>query len=398
VTYGLLVLLTIVFLLGTARFTRKEYVSHILNWGFLADSRFGVGLLTHQFIHGDFWHLLGNGIFLLAFGSAVELKLGHAAVVVVYLISGVTGAWAFGMTASPITIPVSATESFQFIPPLIGASGAIAGFIGCLMPSVPTLRIRILVGFRFHWRVYPVEAWIVCILYVLKEFFWHLLLAGQGGVAYMAHVGGATGGVIVGALVIPKLGLLAIPSAAPAAEPAEAPSPSGSKPVPVLRSRRSRRPRCAVEPTPQVETPTPEPASPPPPPPPPESRVFKTSMGDVQPRQDLSAVSGVWARDWRHAEIQQKLTKARAMEKRSSHAQRAFDFYNTLLNDKTVAAGHGLYCGWRICVMLHRAGKQKMYMALAKKLLANRLPPEFDRAIRQTAALAQAALKERNVR
>ena len=441
VTYALLVFLSVVFLLGTAQCTDKELILHTLNWGFIAERNFGIGLLTHQFIHGDFWHLLGNGLFLLAFGAAVELKLGHAALLVVYLVSGITGAWAFGITASPVSLNLG-SKFISFIPPLIGASGAISGLIGCLLPLVPNLRIRLLIGFRFHWSVYPVKAWIVCILYFLKEVLWHLLLAGKSNTAYMAHVGGIIGGVFVGVLIIPQLGKVGLLLSNAVAKPArakakfaskaprrvqkprpqsspsrEAPSATATGTAPKTPSAAARVPAQEAPSAAKVESPTEMPSAtgaalsrerpsestskaqrsdehprereln--------ESRVYNTHIGEVEEKQDLCKVSSTWASTWQQAELQRKLNKARKMEKKTEHAQKALDFYNSVLNDKSIPGGHRAYAGWRICLMLHRSGRPKMCLALAKKLLSNKLPSELENTIKQTAKLALSELKKK---
>ena len=40
--------------------------------------------ITHMFLHGGFWHLLSNLVFLVPFGVTVERRLGHLATLVVF--------------------------------------------------------------------------------------------------------------------------------------------------------------------------------------------------------------------------------------------------------------------------------------------------------------------------
>ncbi len=75
---------------------------------------------SYTFLHGDFLHLLVNMGFLLAFGTALERRLGAASFLAFYFFSGilaVAGTVAlFWISQAPVLV--------------IGASGAVAGLFG----------------------------------------------------------------------------------------------------------------------------------------------------------------------------------------------------------------------------------------------------------------------------
>lgn len=142
-------------------------------------------LFTSMFLHGGPMHLLGNMLFLWIYGDNVEEVLGSGRYLLVYLACGLAGALA-QIAAAPNSLI-----------PTLGASGAIAGVMGAYLIWFPHNQIRVLV-FRFITvlpAVVVVGGWIALQIY--------LGLAGlgrigeSGGVAYLAHVGGAIAGIIV---------------------------------------------------------------------------------------------------------------------------------------------------------------------------------------------------------
>ena len=76
------------------------------------------GLLTSMFLHGGFWHLAGNMLFLWIFGDNLEDQMGHTGFLAFYLASGILAGLA-----------QVAFEPMSKIP-TVGASGAIAGVMG----------------------------------------------------------------------------------------------------------------------------------------------------------------------------------------------------------------------------------------------------------------------------
>ena len=150
-------------------------------------------LITSQFLHGGWLHLLGNVLYLWIFGNNIEDRLGRALFVLFYLGGGVVA----GLTQTAID-PDSTI-------PLIGASGAIAATLGAYFVLFPGARITTLVFLGFFYQLIEVPA-----LIVLGFWFLLQLLDGIGslgmeagaGVAFFAHIGGFVGGALVAWLLI----------------------------------------------------------------------------------------------------------------------------------------------------------------------------------------------------
>jgi membrane associated rhomboid family serine protease len=140
-----------------------------------------VTLVTSQFLHADWLHLLANMLFLYTFGDNVEDAMGHARYLVFYLACGVVGALAFMLF------------DLNGVSPLIGASGAISGVVGAYLMLYPNVRVFGLVFNIIPMRikaVYVLGAWIA------SQVLYAVVHAGDH-VAYTAHVGGALAGAVL---------------------------------------------------------------------------------------------------------------------------------------------------------------------------------------------------------
>ncbi|WP_438752009.1 rhomboid family intramembrane serine protease [Pararhizobium sp. O133] len=137
--------------------------------------------ITYSFLHGDFWHLFGNMIFLWVFGDNVEDALGHFRFLAFYLLCAAAGAFAHGLVDT-------ASES-----PLIGASGAISGVVAAYFLLHPKVRVWVLVMFRIPL---PLPAFIPLALWLGQQFLM-LVVDPDGDVSWGAHVGGIIAGLIL---------------------------------------------------------------------------------------------------------------------------------------------------------------------------------------------------------
>lgn len=151
-------------------------------------------LITSQFLHGGWLHLLGNLLFLWIFANNIEDDLGRLAFLTFYLGGGI----AAGLTQ----VAIDPTSTI----PMIGASGAIAAVLGGYIVLYPRARITSLVFLGFFYQLIDVPA-------VIVLGFWFLLqlidgiaslgLAGtDGGVAIFAHIGGFVAGVVAARLLL----------------------------------------------------------------------------------------------------------------------------------------------------------------------------------------------------
>ena len=139
-----------------------------------------ITILTSMFMHGSWLHIIGNMVFLWAFGPEVEDAMGPARYLVFYLAGGVAA-----MLAQVAASPHSTV-------PTLGASGAIAAVMGAFLVTYPRDEIRsLLVIFIFVRTTFIPAAVLIGIWFLMQ-----LLNAGEvatvqtGGVAYLAHVGG----------------------------------------------------------------------------------------------------------------------------------------------------------------------------------------------------------------
>jgi membrane associated rhomboid family serine protease len=146
-----------------------------------------LSLVTSQFLHAGWLHLLGNMLFLWIFGNNIEDRLGRVRYIPFYLLCGV-----FAAIGQTLTDPTSGV-------PMIGASGAIAGILGAYLLLYPRAGVR-----TFPLVFLRLPAWLVLGLWFALQFLYlgGESQEGQGGVAYWAHVVGFVAGL---ALIRPFL-------------------------------------------------------------------------------------------------------------------------------------------------------------------------------------------------
>ena len=188
------------------------FINHTMSYASQYDMvayKYGIGgfsTFTGMFMHGDSSHLLGNMVYLWAFGRRVEDACGPWRFLLFYMIAGTV-----------------ATMGYYFIVNDsiggIGASGAISGVMGAYMVLFPGARVGclwmgfailrgVLIGlarviglqFTFRWLVY-IPAFIVLIFYVGWDVVSTLETAETGempgGVNYVAHTAGFLSAVTV---------------------------------------------------------------------------------------------------------------------------------------------------------------------------------------------------------
>ena len=162
----------------------------VLQWSVIpADIMAGhhwITILTAMFMHGSWSHIIGNMVFLWAFGPEIEDAMNPLRYLIFYLLGGLVA-----MLAQVVAIPHSTV-------PNLGASGAIAAVMGAFLVTYPSDRIRTLLFFFVFVRITFIPAALLIGFWFLTQ----LLNAGAvaqvqtGGVAYLAHVGGAVFGAV----------------------------------------------------------------------------------------------------------------------------------------------------------------------------------------------------------
>lgn len=180
-------------------------------------------IITHMFMHGSFMHILFNMFTLFSFGPILEQSLGDKKYLILYFLSGL-GAfflynlWNFveyqqiysqlesvgfnisGYISDPESfintkVSTSTKELIDELNPIIfgrmvGASGAIFGVIAAFATLYPDAKIGIL------FIPIPVKVKYVLPVVVIGSIY--LGVTGNGGgIAHLAHVGGAIVGFIL---------------------------------------------------------------------------------------------------------------------------------------------------------------------------------------------------------
>jgi membrane associated rhomboid family serine protease len=149
---------------------------------------------TMMFLHGGWLHLILNMWTLWLFGPTVEDRLGHGRYLAFYL--------ACGLAASIAHVVFNPTS----IVPALGASGAIAGVLGCYLRLFPMARVVVVVPIIFIPLFFEVYAFVFVGLWFLVQIFQGtvelLLSTSGGGVAWWAHVGGFVAGLTLGPLLV----------------------------------------------------------------------------------------------------------------------------------------------------------------------------------------------------
>lgn len=146
-------------------------------------------VFTSMFVHGGFWHLAGNMLYLWIFGNNIEEAMGHVKFLLFYLLCGIAA-----VAAQVLPHPGSEV-------PMVGASGAISGVLGAYLLLYP--RARVLLGLPLGFLIveigrYP-AMWVLAAWFVMQLLMgsWAALTGATGGIAFGAHVGGFVAGCLL---------------------------------------------------------------------------------------------------------------------------------------------------------------------------------------------------------
>jgi membrane associated rhomboid family serine protease len=144
-----------------------------------------ITIFTAMFMHASWLHLGGNMLYLWIFGDNVEDRLGHAKFLIFYLLCGIAAFFAQALVDPSSNVPN------------LGASGAIAGVLGAYLIMFPRGSVRVMMG----RGIIPMPALVVIgFWFVLQLFSSFGAVSSEGGVAYMAHVGGFIAGLVLAVL------------------------------------------------------------------------------------------------------------------------------------------------------------------------------------------------------
>lgn len=151
-------------------------------------------LLTSAFLHGSWFHLGSNMLFLWIFGDNVEDVFGHVRYILFYIVTA--------LAAGAAQVLIDPTSTI----PLVGASGAISGVLAAYIVLFPHGLIRTAVTLGFFITVTMLPAWLM-----IGYWFFIQVISGvaaldaagdsTGGVAFFAHIGGFVAGLILARLL-----------------------------------------------------------------------------------------------------------------------------------------------------------------------------------------------------
>ena len=200
VTIGLIVANVLVYLL---QLSQGDNLDAFIDQYALVPSRFtggGTGIplapaawlpiLYSMFFHGGLAHIGGNMLYLWVFGDNVEDVLGHGRYLFFYLACGLVAA-----LTHVFSDPASTT-------PMVGASGAVAGVLGAYLIVFPRSEILTLIPIVIiPWFVDIPAIFFLGVWFIMQVWSGGMTLhahaQGDGGVAFMAHVGGFLAGVVL---------------------------------------------------------------------------------------------------------------------------------------------------------------------------------------------------------
>jgi membrane associated rhomboid family serine protease len=149
-----------------------------------------ITLVTSIFMHANLWHILGNMIFLWAFGKSLEDAMGHWKFFSFYMLCGIVAG----------IIQMYFTQYSRI--PVVGASGAIAGIMGAYLLKFPRAYIHTVIVLVVFFTTTEIPAWFFVIYWFGTQLLsvYTLLTTTQvasGGVALFAHIGGFLTGMLL---------------------------------------------------------------------------------------------------------------------------------------------------------------------------------------------------------
>jgi membrane associated rhomboid family serine protease len=146
-------------------------------------------ILTAAFLHGSWFHLGSNMLFLWIFGDNVEDVMGHARYLIFYLLTAV------GASLAQVFIDPNSTV------PMVGASGAISGVLAAYIVLFPRGRIVTLIVLGVFFTATMLPAWVMIGYWIVLQVISGVgSLGGMqdgGGVAFFAHIGGFIAGLVL---------------------------------------------------------------------------------------------------------------------------------------------------------------------------------------------------------
>jgi membrane associated rhomboid family serine protease len=174
-----------------------------------------VTLFTYMFLHNDWNHLVYNMLFLFAFGPGLEALLGRLKYLFFYIASGLIA----GLSTTLWTWQHYTLRSPAAFWPHVGASGAVAGIMGCFLILLPKHKVTVMhdiFGFDFGpitaklGPTHKLPAWVVIGVWFWREVYEYVVNRKACFAPGTDHVGHIAGGLAGAALIIAEANITAI--------------------------------------------------------------------------------------------------------------------------------------------------------------------------------------------
>lgn len=161
----------------------SKYDLIVFQYGYRPSDSSILTLFTSMFMHGGWMHLIGNMLFLYIYGDNVEHRMGRLGYLFTYLGCGAAATFFFSLFAGGAPTP------------LVGASGAISGVLGCYFIWFPNNVVKMLMVFGFANVIRLPARWVLGFYLVVDNLLPFVMgPQGGGGVAHGAHIGGFVAG------------------------------------------------------------------------------------------------------------------------------------------------------------------------------------------------------------
>jgi len=145
--------------------------------------------ITSTLAHGDWWHIIGNLLFFMAFAPAIEVLIGSRLNYIGFLLAiSLVTSFSYSLATLLGQSPV----------PTLGLSGVVMGMIGMSAFLMPKVRIRVFVWFFVYVKNFYLRAWILALWYIGWDTWDMLTGEGANGINLVAHVSGGFTGYLLG--------------------------------------------------------------------------------------------------------------------------------------------------------------------------------------------------------
>ena len=139
-------------------------------------------VITYMFMHDGVFHMLGNVLWLWAFGYILQDLAGNSKLVPLFLYGGLAGAFLFVVTNNLFPVLSSQIDGRT----LQGASAGVMAIAIATTALAPDYRI-------FPMLNGGIPLWIVTIIFVIIDF---ASIPSENGGGHIAHIGGALMGLL----------------------------------------------------------------------------------------------------------------------------------------------------------------------------------------------------------